>query len=153
MSQSHAAGWPSAAPTAAQLKEFFAQIESGRITKRRLQVFLRERTSPLSQEVERCLSMTVAGFFTAARLTEAGMERRGSITCLIQWINTATTYDYTVSFGKDVPPRINVGSVRELLAKYNRPELFLRVPGIGRRGLEAMLCALSQAHIPYPEES
>ncbi|MEX1061791.1 MAG: hypothetical protein WEC39_01625 [Patescibacteria group bacterium] len=33
MGESHAAGWPSDGPTAAQLKEFFAQIEQRRITK------------------------------------------------------------------------------------------------------------------------
>jgi hypothetical protein len=42
MSKSHAAtGWASDAPTPAQIKEFFAQIGSGRITKGRLQAFLR----------------------------------------------------------------------------------------------------------------
>lgn len=46
MSQSRAAGWPSDGPTAAQLKEFFAQIESGRITKERLQSFLRQEDKP-----------------------------------------------------------------------------------------------------------
>ena len=37
MSNSYAADW---APTPAQLKEFFAQIESGRITKSKLQALL-----------------------------------------------------------------------------------------------------------------
>ncbi len=41
MNKSHAAGWASDTPTPAQLKEFFAQMESGRITKDRLQEFLR----------------------------------------------------------------------------------------------------------------
>ena len=41
MSKSHAAGWPAEAPTAAQLKEFFAQIEVERITRSLLQDFLR----------------------------------------------------------------------------------------------------------------
>ena len=45
MKKSHAAtGWASDAPTPAQLKEFFAQIASGRITKDGLQAFLRGRT-------------------------------------------------------------------------------------------------------------
>lgn len=44
MSESRAAGWPSDAPTAAQLKEFFTQIETGRITKERLQTFLRRES-------------------------------------------------------------------------------------------------------------
>jgi hypothetical protein len=47
MSESRAAGWPSDAPTAAQLKELFAQIDSGRIKKSDLQRFLRQ-----SREVE-----------------------------------------------------------------------------------------------------
>ena len=42
MSELHAGnGWASDAPTPAQLKEFFAQIEKGRITKGKLQGFLR----------------------------------------------------------------------------------------------------------------
>ena len=42
MAKSHASnGWASDAPTPAQLKEFFAQIEKGRITKSGLQGFLR----------------------------------------------------------------------------------------------------------------
>ncbi len=38
---SQTAGWASDSPTPAQLKEFFAQVSSGRITKDRLQGFLR----------------------------------------------------------------------------------------------------------------
>ncbi len=41
MHRSHAADWGPKAPTPAQLKEFFAQIESGRITKAGLQILLR----------------------------------------------------------------------------------------------------------------
>jgi hypothetical protein len=41
MSKSQTAGWASGSPTPAQLKEFFAQVEVGRITKDRLQNFLR----------------------------------------------------------------------------------------------------------------
>ena len=41
MKTSHVAGWPSEAPSAAQLREFFAQIKSGRITNSKLQLFLR----------------------------------------------------------------------------------------------------------------
>jgi len=41
MKKSHAVGWALDAPTPAQLKEFFAQVESGRINKDRLQEFLR----------------------------------------------------------------------------------------------------------------
>lgn len=44
MRKSHIAGWASDAPTPAQLKELFSQIASGRITKRRLQTFLRNGT-------------------------------------------------------------------------------------------------------------
>ena len=50
MVKSHTAGWPKGAPTAAQLKEFFAQIESGCVTKERLQLFLR---GDLSYELAR----------------------------------------------------------------------------------------------------
>ncbi|MDP3901936.1 MAG: hypothetical protein Q8Q37_03160 [bacterium] len=41
MTKSHAAGWTSESPTAAQLAEFFRQVGSGRITGVRLQAFLR----------------------------------------------------------------------------------------------------------------
>ncbi len=52
MATSHVAGWTSDSPTPAQLKEFFAQVASGRITGRKLQAFLRGRTvDPLAFEV------------------------------------------------------------------------------------------------------
>lgn len=41
MKKSHVAGWTSESPTPVQLKEFFAQLEKGRITKSELQSFLR----------------------------------------------------------------------------------------------------------------
>lgn len=41
MRTSHVAGWASDSPTPAQLKEFFAQIASGRVTGSKLQEFLR----------------------------------------------------------------------------------------------------------------
>lgn len=47
MPQSHVNGWASDAPTPAQIKEFFAQIESGRVTKENLQAFLRSQRPPL----------------------------------------------------------------------------------------------------------
>lgn len=43
----HANDWASEAPSPAQLKEFFAQIECGRITKSGLQTFLREKSGKL----------------------------------------------------------------------------------------------------------
>lgn len=46
MVASRAAGWASDSPTPAQLKELFAQIESGRITKTSLQQFLRGESDP-----------------------------------------------------------------------------------------------------------
>ena len=46
MSKSHATGWTSESPTPAQLKEFFAQIEKGKITKQRLQLLLRGKDEP-----------------------------------------------------------------------------------------------------------
>lgn len=48
MAKSHAAGWAPDAPTPAQLSEFFCQIQSGRITKRTLQAFL--KNCGISQE-------------------------------------------------------------------------------------------------------
>lgn len=41
MGKSHVAAWASDSPTPAQLKEFFAQIDAGRVTNARLQKFLR----------------------------------------------------------------------------------------------------------------
>ena len=41
MLKSHASAWASDAPTPAQIKEFFAQVESGKVTKARFQKFLR----------------------------------------------------------------------------------------------------------------
>ncbi len=41
MAKSHAAGWDSNSPTPAQLQEFFSQIKSRRINKRKLQGWLR----------------------------------------------------------------------------------------------------------------
>ena len=41
MGKSHIAGWTSESPTPAQLAEFFRQIKGGRVTKDRLQKFLR----------------------------------------------------------------------------------------------------------------
>lgn len=46
MGKSHATGWSSYSPTPAQLKEFFAQVESGRINKRNLQAFLKVGPNP-----------------------------------------------------------------------------------------------------------
>ena len=48
MEKSYVAGWTSESPTPAQLKEFFAQIESRRITKKRLQSFLRGEWEDIS---------------------------------------------------------------------------------------------------------
>src|SRR3989344_1183790 len=44
---SRAAGWPSDVPTAAQLKDFFVQVEAGRITEERFQSFFRENPAPV----------------------------------------------------------------------------------------------------------
>lgn len=48
MERSHAAGWGPDAPDPAQLKEFFAQIESGRITHGRLQALLMGETPSMA---------------------------------------------------------------------------------------------------------
>ena len=45
MSNSHVTGWALDAPTPAQLKELFAQIESGRVTRQSIQAFLRGEIS------------------------------------------------------------------------------------------------------------
>jgi len=52
MRKSHAAGWAPGSPTPAQLKEFFGQIDTGKITKDSLQAFLRGDfvvSSPLTE--------------------------------------------------------------------------------------------------------
>lgn len=50
MGKSHAAAWAPDSPTPDQLKEFFAQISSGRITKQRLQPFLRGNYQPTTSQ-------------------------------------------------------------------------------------------------------
>lgn len=50
MSKSRAAGWASDSPTPAQLKELFAQIDSGKVTRDRLQDFLRGTPSKAPDE-------------------------------------------------------------------------------------------------------
>ncbi|MDO8715659.1 MAG: hypothetical protein Q7J73_02460 [Dehalococcoidales bacterium] len=47
MIKSHATGWASDSPTPAQMKELFAQIDSGRVTKTRFQGFLRNDEQPV----------------------------------------------------------------------------------------------------------
>lgn len=47
MEQSHVVGWGLESPTPAQLKEFFAQIESGRITKEHMQAILSAKSVPM----------------------------------------------------------------------------------------------------------
>lgn len=51
MTKSHAAGRDSEEPTPAQLKELFAQIESGRVNKGRMQEFLRGSTQAVTTEI------------------------------------------------------------------------------------------------------
>jgi len=54
MSKSHAAiGWASGDPTLAQIREFLAQIESGRITRGRLQAFLRGEADDNNVQVQK----------------------------------------------------------------------------------------------------
>ncbi len=53
MKKSHTTGWASDSPTPAQLKEFFSQLESGRITKRKLQGFLRSGQAFASEDLAR----------------------------------------------------------------------------------------------------
>lgn len=61
MSKSQTAGWASGSPTPAQLKEFFAQVESGRITKERLQSFLRGTDSQAVVVEEGFITFTTTG--------------------------------------------------------------------------------------------
>lgn len=62
MRKSHATGWASDAPTPAQIKEFFAQVEAGRITKNRLQSFLRDSgaTTSILTDAE-TMAMSILG--------------------------------------------------------------------------------------------
>ena len=54
MAKSHTAGWASDdAPTPAQLAELFRQIDAGRVTKQKLQVFLRNSTPTKDYELAR----------------------------------------------------------------------------------------------------
>jgi hypothetical protein len=80
MRQSHAAGWASDSPTPAQLKEFFGQIESGKVTKDRLQTFLRgdRATGDVLTESERLATEIlgqgkVLGFRDVCRVQKAAV--------------------------------------------------------------------------------
>lgn len=69
---SHATGWGPDAPTPAQMKELFAQIQSGRMTKKRMQEILNQKDTP--QPYLRCLeTVTLAptqGDVTLAEATD-----------------------------------------------------------------------------------
>ncbi len=58
--QKHAVGW---APTPAQLKEFWAQVETGRITKERFQKFLRGEESLILENQVRSWEEFYLAFF------------------------------------------------------------------------------------------
>ena len=75
MSNSHVTGWASDAPTPAQIKELFAQIESGRVTKESLQAFLRGETIesfPISVDYGQTLASMIAS-------------------CKLDWVNSGIT--------------------------------------------------------------
>lgn len=55
MKKSHIVGWALDSPTPAQLKEFFSQVESGRITKQKLQSFLRSGQVFKNEEMVRLI--------------------------------------------------------------------------------------------------
>lgn len=65
MGKSHATGWALDAPTPAQFKELFAQIESGKVTSARLQAFLRGETgqpvSILTESEQKALGILGSG--------------------------------------------------------------------------------------------
>lgn len=58
-SRQHATGWASDAPTPAQLKEFFDQISSGRMTQARLQPVLNNKPMPETVHVSGEYAVTV----------------------------------------------------------------------------------------------
>lgn len=55
----HATGWGSDAPTPAQMKEFFAQIDSERMTQTRLQMLLNNQPMPETVHISGEYQMTV----------------------------------------------------------------------------------------------
>jgi len=69
MKKSHIAGWASDSPTPAQLKEFFSQVESGRITKQMLQSFL--RSGQIFQGVDRVRLILGTDFILPDEIAEA----------------------------------------------------------------------------------
>jgi len=69
--KSHAVGWGSDSPAPAQIKEFFAQIESGRITKAVLQKLLRGQTDLTPEEVR---AIWLARFFKLGYPKAIGMS-------------------------------------------------------------------------------
>ena len=67
---SHVNGWVSDAPTPAQLKEFFAQIQSGRITKESLQDFLRG-----NKRIKIWKTIKIGGFQDANAIRRALLDK------------------------------------------------------------------------------
>ncbi len=53
MKKSHIAGWASDSPTPAQLAELFRQIQNGRVTKKKLQAFLRRGVIFKNEDIAR----------------------------------------------------------------------------------------------------
>lgn len=78
MTKSHVTGWALDAPTPAQFKELFAQIESGRVTKDTLQSFLRGEIAeffPISIDYAMSLADMIA-------------------TCKLDWVNNDITQEH-----------------------------------------------------------
>lgn len=69
MGKSYIVGWTSVSPTPAQLKEFFSQIERKRITKERLQTFL--RGDDLSSGYELARKILGKDFISPEEIVEA----------------------------------------------------------------------------------
>lgn len=84
MSKSHTAVWASDAPTPAQLSEFFRQIQFGRVTKSRLQSFLRG-------EVQSTFSVTVDYTLALPEMITAGKY---------DWVNSDITQKHFPVIGE-----------------------------------------------------
>lgn len=157
MSESHAAGWASDAPTPAQLMKFFAQIKSGRVTKQRLQAFLRDRSTPTpsQEEVDECLDMHPHHFFSTERLRDAGIRSKQTITRVQDAVRELCLWDYARSGGTphkfDEVYKIHIVMMRHFLLTYKSRHYFARVSNAGVASVDAMVQVIKRAGLSFEQ--
>lgn len=120
MSTSHVVGWGPNSPTPAQLKEFFDQITSGRITRERMQALLNEKE--VSQLYLRHLeTVTLAPTKGDATLAEAGDVFSGFIGRNFKDWGTNISGEDTDEVNVDVYEMVRDGNFRTLFGLLGDP--------------------------------